>query len=350
MKNNTTIGMDLGDRSNFVVVLDNDGNEIVSRQITNSKDALTQFFKSYTDTAVAIEAGTHSAWISRLLQSMGHTVYVGNPRKLRVIWDSIDKSDARDACMLARVCRLDPGLLWPVAHRSIKAHDDLEIIKARNVLIKSRTQLINHLRSIIKTRGDRLPKCSPAIFAMKVKPYIPQPLLMSCLPLLETIEELTQRIKKYDKEIRLLCKDSYKETQYLEQVTGIGPVTALAYVLTLEDPKRFSKSRMVGAYLGLTPRRDQSGDTDKQLRITKAGNSYLRRLLVGSAQYIMGPFGQDCSLRRYGVAIGSRGGKNAKRRAAVAVARKLSVLLHRLWQSQEPYEPFGKQNIKRVAA
>ncbi len=350
MKNTITIGMDLGDRSNFVVVLDNSGKEILSRQLTNSKAALTGFFQSYFKATIAIEAGTHSAWISRLLQSMGHTVYVGNPRKLRVIWDIVDKSDVRDARMLARVCRLDPKLLWPVAHRSAQAHDDLEIIKARNALLKSRTQLINHLRSIIKTRGDRLPKCSPASFAKKVGPELPRSLSSACLPLLETIEHLTEKIKHYDRQIRHLCVKEYKETKYLEQVTGIGPVTALAYVLTIEDPSRFSKSRTVGAYLGLTPRRDQSGNMDKQLRITKAGNSYLRSLLVGSAQYILGPFGPDCKLRRHGIAIGARGGKNAKRRAAVAVARKLSVLLHHLWQSQEKYEPFEKQGTKNLAA
>lgn len=350
MIKNITVGMDLGDRSNYVVILDKDGNEIVSRTITNSKATLTDFFQRYSNVTVAIEAGTHSQWISRLLQDMGHTVYVGNPRKLRVIWDSIDKNDVRDARMLARVCRLDPKLLWPVSHRSIEAHDDLQLVKSRNVLIKSRTGLINHLRSIIKTRGERLPKCSPAYFATKVEPYIPKSLLTACLPILKTIEELTKKIKDYDKQIRLLCENRYPETQYLEQVTGVGAITALAYVLTIEDPKRFSKSRVVGAYLGLTPRRDQSGGTDKQLRITKAGNSYLRQLLVGSAQYIMGPFGPDCSLKRYGIAIGTRGGKNSKKRAVVAVARKLSVLLHHLWKTKQKYEPFKNRKTVSIAA
>lgn len=350
MKNSITIGMDLGDRSNFVVVLDQNGTEIAKRTITNSKPALIEFYKSYPNAIVAIEAGTHSQWISRLLQDMGHKVYVGNPRKLRVIWDSVDKSDQRDARMLARVCRLDPELLWPVSHRSAQAHDDLQTVKARNVLVKSRTSLINHLRSIVKTKGERLPKCSPSSFAVKIESHLPKSLHTACLPILEIIGELTQKIKDYDKQIRKLCEDSYPETQYLEQVTGIGPITALAYVLTIDNPNRFSKSRMVGAYLGLTPRRDQSGGVDKQLRITKAGNSYLRQLLVGSSQYIMGPFGPDCDLRRYGIKIGSRGGKNAKKRAVVAVARKLSVLLHRLWESKETYEPFRNNKTHSLAA
>ena len=151
----------------------------------------------------------------------------------------------------------------------------------------------------------------------------------------------TWGFKEQDRQIREAC-GRYPETQWLLQVQGVGPVTALAYVLTLEEPTRFEKSRTVGAFLGLTPRRDQSGQSDKQLPITKAGNTYLRQLLVNCAHYIMGPFAQDSDLRRYGERIASRGGKNAKKRAVVAVARKLAVLLHRLWQDQSTYQPLYK--------
>ena len=116
-------------------------------------------------------------------------------------------------------------------------------------------------------------------------------------------------------------------------------MTALAYLLTLEEPGRFEQSRSVGAYVGLTPRRDQSGQTDKQLRITQCGDGYLRQLLVTSSHYILGPFGPDSDLRRYGLRIAERGGKNAKKRAVVAVARKLAVLLHHLWKTGVDYEP-----------
>jgi transposase len=117
----------------------------------------------------------------------------------------------------------------------------------------------------------------------------------------------------------------------LPVVEGVGTLTALTFVLTLEDPYRFEKSRSVGAYLGLVPATDQSGDRDPQKRISKEGDEMLRKLLVGSAHYILGPLGKDSDLRRHGERIASRGGKNAKKRAAVGVARKLSVLLHRLW-------------------
>jgi len=339
MKKHITIGMDLGDKNHIAVVLDHNGNEMECIQLKNNKISLRRYFQRYLGATVAIEAGTHSPWISRLLKELGCQVYVGNPYKLRVIWDSTDKSDERDARMLAMVCRLEPRLLWPIHHRSESAHNDLETIKARNMLVQTRTKLINHVRSAVKTTGQRLPKCSAASFAGRAINLLDKSMLPALEPLIDTIAQISDRIKKLDKHIERLAIERYPESEVLQQVQGVGPLTALAYVLTIEDPGRFAKSRMVGPYLGLTPRRDQSGDIDKQLPITKAGNSYLRKLLVGCAHYIIGPFGPDCDLRRHGLKIAARGGKNARKRAAVAVARKLSVLLHSLWVSGQEYEP-----------
>ena len=350
MKKHITIGMDLGDQNHVVVVLDVDGQEISCTKLANTKVSIKRFFRPYTGARVAIEAGTHSAWISRLLDELGCLVYVGNPYKLRVIWDSTDKSDERDARMLAMVCRLEPKMLWPVQHRGARAHNDLEVIKARNILVQSRTKLINHVRSVVKGTGERLPKCSTESFGNRAINLLPELLLPALKPLIDTIADITSRIQKLDKQIEGLVLDRYPETQLLRQVQGVGPVTALAFILTIEDPGRFVKSRMVGPYLGLTPRRDQSGDADKQLPITKAGNIYLRKLLVGCAHYIIGPFGPDSSLRRHGMMIAARGGKNARKRAAVAVARKLSVLLHRLWVSGETYVPFYVLTKVQIAA
>lgn len=168
---------------------------------------------------------------------------------------------------------------------------------------------------------------------------IPEQLRPALLPILGTIGSLTQQIRTYDGQIEALCDSQYSETRSLRQVPGVGALTALAFVLTLEDPARFPKSREVGPAIGLVPRRDQSGDRDPQLPITKTGNAFLRRLLVGSAHYILWPFGPDCDLRRWGLQLAERGGKNAKKRAVVAVARKLAVLLHRLWKTAEVYEP-----------
>jgi transposase len=206
-------------------------------------------------------------------------------------------------------------------------------------LVGCRTQLVNHVRGAVKSFGSRLPKCPARSFHKKAAAHIPEALMPALGPILEQIGSLTERIRDYERQLETISKERYPETELLRQVEGVGALTALTFVLTLEDPYRFAKSRSVGAYLGLVPARDQSGDSDPQRRISKEGDEMLRKLLVGSAHYILGPFGKDSDLRRHGEKIASRGAKNAKKRAVVAVARKLSVLLHRLWMTAELYEP-----------
>ena len=333
------IGMDLGDKQHVVVVFDETGDEVEVAKITNTSRQVQRYFEGHPGAVVVMEAGTHSAWITRLLESMDHEVHVGNPRKLRAIWDTDDKSDERDARVLGLMYRLEPRLLHPVFHRSERAQADLELIKAREQLVACRSKLINHVRGVVKSMGERIPKCSTQSFHRRAVEHMPSALAEALGSVVAMIEKLTEQIDDQDKLIKAISESQYSETQWLRQVQGVGPVTALAYVLTLEHPSRLSKSRSAGPLLGLTPKRDQSGDTDKQLRITKAGNSHLRRLLVNCAHYIMGPLASDSDLRRYGERIAARGGKNAKKRAVVAVARKLAVLLHRLWVDQSEYIP-----------
>jgi transposase len=337
-----TIGMDLGDKNDLVCVLDKDGHQMTSCTIDNTADSLRTFYSKYKGATVAIEAGTHSPWISRLLSSMGCNVLVGNPRKLRVIWDSTDKSDVRDAEMLARIARFDPDLLYPITHRGKQTQVDLELLQGRDVLVKNRSSLINHVRGSVKSLGGRLPSCSTESFHRKSGEHLPEELHDTIKPILLIIEQITLQINEFDQQVERISSERYPETGLLRAIKGVGPLTALAFVLIIEDPTRFDKSRQVGSFLGLTPRRDQSGGLDKQLRITKAGNPYLRRLLVSASQYILGPFGEDCNLKRFGLRLAARGGKNAKRRAVVAVARKMAVLLHRLWLHGEIYDPLYK--------
>lgn len=342
--NNITIGMDLGDKINLVCVLDNAGNVKQTLSLENTMESIKAFFKNYQGAKVAIEAGTHSPWISRLLSSIDCNVLVGNPRKLRAIWESDNKTDVRDAEMLARIARFDPNLLHPIQHKGEQAQADLALLHSRDLLVRNRSSQINHVRGIVKSFGERLPSCSTECFHKKVVSHIPQELQQSIEPVLLLIEQITSQIKVFDKEIETISNERYPETELLRQIKGVGPLTALAFILTIESPERFQNSRQIGSYLGLTPRRDQSGETDKQLRITKAGCPFLRKLLINSAQYILGPFGEDCKLQRFGLRLASRGGKNAKRKAVVAVGRKLSILLHRLWQFGEIYHPLHKRN------
>jgi transposase len=337
----TTAGLDLGDKYSYLCLIDTESGEVIEEgRLRTSPEAFLRRFASERPMRIAIEAGTHSPWASRVLEECGHEVLVANARKLRLIYANKRKTDEVDAENLARLARLDPKLLYPVAHRGEDSQAHMAIIHSRQALVDCRTQLVNHVRGAVKSFGARLPKCPTRSFHKRAPEHIPEALLPALGPILEQIGSLTERIRDYDRQLETVSKENYAhETDLLRQVEGIGPLTALTFVLTLEDPHRFERSRSVGAYLGLVPARDQSGDRDPQKRISKEGDEMMRKLLVGSAHYILGPFGSDSDLRRHGEKIASRGGKNAKKRAVVAVARKLAVLLHSLWVSAEVYDP-----------
>jgi len=335
-----TAGLDLGDKYSHLCLLDAESGEVIEEsRLRTALETFRRRFDSEQPLKIAIEVGTHSPWVSRLLEECGHEVLVANARKLRLIYGKGRKTDKLDAENLARLARVDPKLLYPLKHRGEDSQAHLAIIRSREALVGSRTQLINHVRGAVKSFGARLPKCSARSFHKKALDRLPEELVSALGPLLETIGELTQRIREYERKLEEIATEHYPETKILRQVEGIGTLTALTFVLVLEDPHRFLKSRAVGAYLGLVPGEDQSGESDPQQRVSKEGDKMLRRLMVGSAHYILGPFAHDSDLRRHGLKIAERGGKNAKKRAVVAVARKLSVVLHHLWITGELYEP-----------
>ena len=343
------IGVDVGDRFSRVCILDSDGVPCREERVRTSEPGFRQYFERLAPSQIALEAGTHSGWVSRLLQACGHTAIVANARELRKIHQSDRKNDRADAEILARMLRFDPQLLCPIRHRSAQMQADLAVIRARDTLVGARTKCVNAARGLVKSVGARLPKCSTHSFAAAALDHVPVELHAALSPLIETIANLSDQIRRYDRSIETLAKE-YPATDVLRQVSGVGALTALTFVLTVADPQRFRKSRDIGPYLGLVPRQDDSGNRVSQLPITKAGDAHLRRLLVGSAQYILGPFGPKCSLRSYGERLTQRGGKNAKKRAVVAVARKLAVLLHRLWSTGEVYEALRNEPAQRSAA
>lgn len=334
-------GLDLGDRYSRLCVLDAVSGEVVEEaRLCTTQAGLVRRFGSCRPMRIAIEVGTHSPWVSRLLAGLGHEVLVANARKLRLVYQNRRKNDAVDAMSLARLARLDPKLLAPIQHRSEAAQLGLSTLRSRDVLVRARAQLINHVRGTVKAMGSRLPRFGSEAFATKARSYLPALLAPSVQPVLEVIAHLTEQIHALDRKLEQLAQESFPESAALRQVKGVGLVTSLAFVLVLEDPQRFPTSRTVGAFLGLVPASNASGESNPQLHITKEGDVFLRGLLVNAAHYILGPFGEDCDLRRYGMKLAARGGKNAKKRAVIAVARKLAVLLHHLWRSQEAYDRF----------
>lgn len=338
-ENGVVMGIDLGDRFSHYAVIDSNGSIVEEERVPTVADSIEKLLEGRQAMRVVIETSTQSPWVSRLVKKLGHEAVVANSRKVQLISQNKNKRDRVDARMLARLGRADVELLSPVRHRSELTQQHRAWLLAREAAVQTRTKLINHVRGIVKSLGYRLPSCSAEAFVKKAVPSIPQILKEALSPLVPVIEAASTAIRQYDQQLAALSQKHYPVTERLQQVTGVGPITALAYVLTLEDPSRFRRSRSVGAYLGLVPGTDQSGEQDPQMHITKEGDVMMRRLLVNAAQYILGRFGPECNLRSYGQRIAQRGGKIAKKRAVVAVARKLAVLLHKLWVDQVDYDP-----------
>ena len=348
-KRKLTVGIDLGDRSSCYCMLDEQGEVLAEGSLATTKKGFVQVFGSKPRSRVALEVGTHSPWVSRCLADLGHEVIVANARRVRLISDSTRKDDRLDAKTLARLVRIDPELLSPIRHRSAQAQTDVMVIRARAALVEARTMLVNAARGLTKSYGERLGSCGTGQVREELAKSLSEPLQNALKPLLAEVESVSARIREYDEQIEAIGKSRYPETELLKQVHGVGALTALTYVLTVDDPYRFHRSRDAGAYFGLRPRRRESGDSRPQLRITKQGDAYMRKLLVQCAHHILGPFGSDSDLRQWGLELAARGGKNAKKRALVAVARKLAVLLHKLWVTGEVYEPLHIRTHSQTA-
>lgn len=334
-----TIGMDLGDKTSRYCVLDEDGQILKEGGVGTTQKAMLRVFAPMARCRVAIEVGTHSPWVSRLLKGLGHEVIVANARQVKLISASSRKDDRLDAQTLARLARVDPQLLRPIRHRSERAQEHLMVIRVRASLVEARTALVNSARGLAKAIGERLPSCDTGQMGVERLAALSAGVQDTLRPLLEEVHSLTEKIQALDERIEQIGRKDYPETAVLRQVNGVGPLTALTFVLTLEDRERFQKSRDVGCYLGLRPRRSSSGQSEPQLRITKEGDPYLRKILVQAAHCVLARRAPDTDLKRWGLKLCARGGKNAKKRALVAVARKLAILLHRLWVSGEVYEP-----------
>ena len=345
-----TIGLDLGDRSSWYCVLDEAGAIVLEQKLSTTAKAMREVFGSMPHSRIALETGMHSPWVSRALQELGHEVIVAHARNVRLIGESRKKDDRMDAQTLARLARIDPQLLCPVKHRSAKAQADLTVIRARAGLVRARTALVNTARGLAKSYGERLQGCNVRNMNPEKAVGLSSELRSALEPLLAGIEVLSEQIREYNERIEKLAQASYPQVALLKQMKGVGTLIALTFLLTLEDPHRFRKSRDVGGYLGLQPGRRNSGQSEPQMHISKEGDPYLRTLLVQGAQHILGPFGVDCDLRRWGLKLAERGGRNGKKRAIVATARKLAVLLHHLWVSGEVYEPFHNSQLPAMMA
>ena len=291
-----TIGLDLGERRHRFCALNGKGEVEEEGTLGNDRACLARLTARHRGALAVMEAGAHSPWVSRYLEGLGWQVIVSNPRKVRAIYQHERKSDRRDALMLARIGRMDRALLYPVRRGSEEAQEDLLRIKLRDSLVRARVALINSVGFSLKSLGYAVSNPSSERFHKVAMETLPEVVREMIAPSVQALAELSGRIAVLEREISLLARTKYPQTLWLQQVPGVGAITALYFVLKIEDLKRFKKVRDVGANTGLCPRRDQSGASDPQLRISKRGDAYLRRLLVSAAQYILGPFGPQSAL------------------------------------------------------
>jgi transposase len=347
-KQRLTVGLDLGDRSTHYCILDESGEVVSEGAVPTTKTGLESMFGKMAASRVALEVGTHSPWISRYLAEFGHEVIVANAHKVKLITQSVRKNDRIDARQLARLARVDPQLLSPIRHRGEQVQVDLAMIRARAEMMEARTQLINSARGLVKPMGERLANCDADQVGLKLAEGLKEESRRVVEPLLKMVEAISTQIGEYDKQIAKIA-ERYPEEKLLQQVYGVGRLIALTYVLTLENAERFAHSRDVGPYLGLTRKQRDSGDSEPELGISKTGDGLLRSLLVQGAHCILRKGAPDSDLREWGLGK-AKGGKRAKKRAVVAVARKLAVLLHHLWVTGEVYDPRYNRKLAEAAA
>ncbi len=344
----TVIGIDLGDKRSHICVLDAAGACVETGTVVTTPGGFKERFRRIDACRIAIEAGGQSAWIDELLTELGHEVVVANPRRLRMIYENDSKSDEVDAEQLARVARLDPSLLHGIEHRKHSTRVDLGKARSRDMLIATRTTLINHVRGQMKSFGAKLGTRGAAYFHEWARKQVPEELKVALEPILDLLGDVDKQIKVIDTELERLAAEVYPVTQVLRQVDRVGLHTALRFVLTVEDPFRIKKSRDVAAYFGLVSRRNQSGVRDPEMRITKAGDRDMRRLLVQCAQQMLSAKGKESDLRTWGLGLATRGAKAVKKKAVIATARKLAVLLHVLCRNLsgmagQVYEPLKNE-------
>jgi transposase len=344
-----TIGVDLGDRNSHFCVLGSDAEIVSEGSVRTTPSSFEKQFGKFAASLIAMEVSTHSRWASQLLKKIGHDVVVANATKIQLITKSSRKNDRVDARTLARLARADRQLLHPIRHRSDEAQQVLALLRAREALISVRTKMINCVRGLVKPMGERIPRYDAEVFAKRVEASLPAALHGALMPLVEQIKRITTAVQEYDQRITALASEQYPESRLLRQVPGVGSLTALAFMMTLGDKNRFERSRHVGAYLGLTPKQHQSGQSDPELGVSKEGNKYLRKLLIQCAHSILNR-APDSDLKRWGLALMERGGKRGRKRAVTAVARKLAVLLHRLWVTGEVYERIRQQKDPQCIA
>lgn len=332
-------GIDLHQKHSEICILDETGAVVERVTISTTRTGLDRYFGKSEPMRVAMEAGGSSPWVSRLIAGHGHDVVVCSPRRVRLIAESTNKNDREDAEVLAHLVRLDPAFLKPIQHRSEEAQRSRAKLLVRRALIDARTSWINQVRGILRSFGFRVAGKNADTFASRVDLMkLPTELALVLEPLLQQIDLVSDQIERCNNELEELGA-SIPEVAHLAEIPGVGLIVALYFVLTIDDPTKFRRSRDVPAFFGLRPSMRESADVSSYGRITKEGDPEMRRLLVQAALALMNSK-RDTALKRWATELEARRGKA---KARVALARKLAVLMHRLWVTGETYQDFPEK-------
>lgn len=330
------VGLDVHQQMTEICGLDDAGEVRVRARVKTRAPTLRRWFAHRAPLAICLEAGGSSPWVARLLQDLGHDVVVCHPRQIQLIAQSRKKTDRRDAELLARLLRADRALLHPVTVRSAVTQQGRAALAMRHTLVGARTRCMQSVRGVLRGFGFRVPRSTWGQLVERVQALeLPDGLPPLLAPLLTTITELTAQIAQLEQELAKIAR-THPVVPQLRAIPGIGPLSALAFVLAVEDPYRFRKSRDVASFLGLCPSIRASGETAHRGRITKEGDR-LVRFLLGQAAHACVRSTRPSALRDWGLAVRARRGVP---KGATALARKLAVVMHRLWVTGAAYEPY----------
>jgi transposase len=339
-------GIDLHSKSSEVAVINEAGKIEEQVRISTTESSLRRWFGGRKPMVICLEAGGQSAWAMRILTSLGHDVVVANPGRVRLIAEATLKNDKVDAITLARLVRADRQLLCPIIHRSAETQRQRGVLRVRRTLMNARTACLNASRGILRSFGYRTPGRKAERLAERLADAsIPEEMVSVVAPLVQLALELDEKIAALDEAVETMGH-AYPEVALLRTVPGVGPLVALSFVLCIENPQRFARSRDLAGYLGLRPKMRESASTSHYGGITHQGDIEMRSLLVQAAHGLLRSRA-DSDLKRWANGLAERIGKN---KAVVALARKLAVVMHTMWVRGEPFRPFRKADDLAAAA
>lgn len=331
------VGLDVSLKSTSICVVDREGSVLLEECVPSEPDAIAEFVHTNAPEVqrVGLESGPTSVWLWRELARRDVPVVCIDARHAKAALSmQINKTDRNDAVGIARI--MQTGWYREVQIKSPDSHATRALINTRALLVKISRDLENQIRGLLKTEGLVIGRAKEGVFSRRAQALLEaRPDLAAIVtPLLESRASVRQQLATLERRVRQLANNTAVTRRFMS-APGIGPVTALAFMASIDDPARFRRSRSVGAYLGLTPRRHASGEVDWNGRISKCGNTLVRTYLFEAAGVLLTRVAQWCSLKAWGLRVAKRSGM---KKARTAVARKFAVILHRMWRDGSDFQ------------